>query len=123
MQKYGDVPDDYAERIDYLIQKNNLSYQDLQNILAIRSNMINNLYYIKLKFVVFYEVPMGTGRPRSSIVTATNYHKEAQKNPYYVHVYSPGAADDQLYMKRLIKDELIVIDRLIYTPVNIQYNA
>lgn len=122
-QKYGDVPKEYNDRINYIIDKYQMDQEYLDHIVDYRDNMIQNLSYSELDVVIFYENPVGTGRPRSRLVTRKNFHREAMQNPYYIHVYEPGADDDQRYMRRLMADELIVLDRLIYTPVILNYSA
>ena len=44
-------------------------------------------------------------------------------NNNFVHVYSPGASEDNNYMKRLIGEELFILDEFIYTPCQLYINA
>lgn len=41
----------------------------------------------------------------------------------FVHVYNPNAGDDQKYMKKLTRDEIIPLYGLINTPCDIRFDA
>lgn len=120
--KYGGIPTDYYERLNYMCDKYNVSEKKFDEILSKKNEMLNNLYYKDLK-VVLYEEPEGAVRPRTRIITPKNYMTEAIKNSAYVHVYSPNAADDSNYLKRLINDELIQLQEFIMTPCIITFDS
>ena len=47
--RYGDIPVDYAERLNWMIDKYNLSTSKMDEILLKRQAMLNNLfYYLKI---------------------------------------------------------------------------
>ena len=73
--------------------------------------------------IVLYEEPEGAKRPRFRIINKKNYMDMAISNPEFVHVYSPNAAEDSRYMKRLIDDELISLHRFVQTQCIIEFNA
>jgi Holliday junction resolvase RusA-like endonuclease len=124
-KKYGSIPLDYKERIEYLIDLYNLENKPakMQEIIDKRNVMMASLFYYDLQIVSLYEEPEGTGRPRFRIVNRKNFHNEAMANGQFVHVYTIGAKDDFLYMRRLVNDELIPLEGLINTPVDIEYHC
>lgn len=121
--KYGHIPIDYAQRLEYMIDLYNLDNKPakMQEILDKRDAMLRSLCYYDLEVVSLYEEPEGTGRPRFRIINRKNFHNEAMSNGQFVHVYTVGAKDDFLYMKRLVNEELIPLEGLINTPVDIEY--
>jgi Holliday junction resolvase RusA-like endonuclease len=121
--KYSNIPLDYKERLSYMCDIYNLSDAKMQEIILKRNNMLYNLQYYDLDIVTLYEEPEGTQRSRFRLINRTNFNKEALSNSAFVHVYSPNAKDDFLYMKRLMGEELIALDSMINTPCNIEYNA
>lgn len=124
-RKYGKIPLDYLERINYMIDLYNLESKPnkMEEIIAKKELMLKSLQYYDLQIVSLYEEPEGTGRPRFRIINRKNFHMEALNNGQFVHVYTIGAKDDYLFMKRLIGEELLYLDGLINTPVNIEYNC
>lgn len=121
-QKYYGIPLDYRDRLEYMIDKFNVSENKMQEILEKKLMMQNNLHYFDLN-IVLYEEPEGTPRPRFRIVNRQNFNKAAINNPNFVHVYSINAKEDSLYMKKLVNGELLYLDNLINTPCNITFNA
>lgn len=120
-QKYGHIPLDYDERLAWMVDHYNLSPAKMDEILLCRTNMLCNMEYYDLDIVSLYEEPEGTGRPRYRIINRQNFHMEAMKNSDFVHVYTLGAKDDHIFMKKMIDNELIALDGLINTPVIIEY--
>lgn len=121
--KYSDIPLNYNDRIAYIINKFNLSYNEMIDILKERDRRKNNLYYTTIS-VVLYQIPQGAKRPRYRFVNRSNLINAAISNPGYVHVYSPDAADNSNYMKRLVtNNEILGISNLICTPCDVHYRA
>lgn len=123
--KYGHIPIDYRERLEYMIDLYKLDNKPdkMNEILMKRDMMLQNLTYYSLQIVSLYEEPEGTGRPRFRIVNRKNFHQEALANGQFVHVYTVGAKDDYLYMKRLVGEELIALEGLINSPCMVDYNC
>lgn len=121
--KYGDIPVDYNERLSWMVDKYNLTPSKMDEILQVRGNVLNNLYFYECTVVQLLEEPEGTHRPRFRIINKGNYNREAINNSQFVHVYTPQAKDDFLYMKKMTDDELIQLDGLINTPCDIEYTA
>lgn len=121
-EKYRGIPLDYNERLKYMTEFYHISENRMNDILLKRDKMLYNLEYYNYKVIVLYEEPEGASRPRVRI-QRNNYNRVALSNPDFVHVYVPNAHDDQMYMKRLTETELCEIDKLIYTPCNIDYTV
>lgn len=114
--KYGDIPQDYNERLSYLYDKLNINEKKQNEILEKRNGMLNNLYY-KDYNVVLYEEPEGSERPRARLVNRYNLADMAKNNSNFIHVYMPCAKEDNMYIKRLMeKEEFDELESLICTP-------
>ena len=121
--KYGDIPINIDDRLQWMCDKYKLSSIDMDYILFERGRRMNSLYYTSIK-VILYTIPEGAKRPRHRIVNRSNLISSAISDSSYVHVYSPGAAENHNYMKRLIDDkEIIQLQHLICTPCDVVYNA
>ena len=122
--KYGDIPLNYKERLDWMCDKYRLSIEDMDFILFEKERRMNSLYYTNLK-VILYQVPQGAKRPRYRFtVNRKNLITSAITNPGYIHVYSPDAASNHQYMKRIVDEkELIQLNHLICTPCDVHYKA
>ena len=121
-KKYGHIPIDYQERLNWMIDQYQLTPSKMSEILDIRNNYLNNLFIYECNIVQLLEDPEGASRPRFRIINKSNFNKEASVNPF-VHVYTPNAKQDYLYMKELSKEELIELDGLINTPCFVNYTA
>lgn len=125
-EKFGNIPIDFNERLNYMYDL--YGFENKPNkIIELemkRNNMVNNLYYYDMNIVSLYEIPEGTGRPRFRLINRQNYNIEAISNGNFVHVYTIGAKDDYLCMKRIIDEgELISLSNLVMTPVIMDYTA
>ena len=121
--KYGNIPIDYRERLEWMCDKYKLSTADMDYILFERDRRMNSLYYTTIR-VVLYQIPEGAKRPRYRFVNRQNLVSAAKENPNYVHVYSPDAAANHSYMKKLVTDqEFIQLDHIICTPCDVYYKA
>lgn len=121
--KYGDIPLDYKERLEWMCDKYKISSNDMDYILYERDRRMNSLYYTSIK-VILYQVPQGAKRPRYRFVNRKNLVSAAISDPGYIHVYSPDAASNHDYMKRLVNEqEFIQLEHLICTPCDVCYKA
>ena len=121
-QKYGHIPIDYNERLDWMVDYYNLSPVKIDEILYKRQEVLRNLFYYDYNVVELLEEPEGASRPRVRILK-NNYNKLAAVDRSMVHVYVPGAGEDRNYMRRLVDGELAQLNSLITTPCEIEYNA
>ena len=121
--KFGDIPVDYNERLNWLYDKLNISDKQAFNILNKKDMMCNSLNFIETQIVLF-EVPEGTPRPRFRIVNRANISNVAMANPNFVHVYSLTGKEDNSFMKRLMSEEDFEgLDKLICTPAIVDIYA
>lgn len=119
--KYGGIPIDYEERLNWMIDKYHLSPSKMNEILTKRQAMLSNLFFYDYNVIELLEEPEGASRPRVRILRV-NYNKLAIQDRTMVHVYVPGASEDHQYMRRLVDEELNQLDNLITTPCDIEYN-
>lgn len=120
--KYGSIPIDYRERLEYMYDLYQPSEKKCDEIINKRNVLMNNLFYRYIRLVLFQE-PVGTPRARHRIIHKRNFHNEAISNPSFVHVYSPYAKENNVYMKRMVESELKELESLICTPIIIQYRT
>lgn len=121
-EKYSHIPKDYYERLWYLINTLRLSPSKMDDIITKKRNMQEYLHYYSLK-IVLYEDPEGAKRPRFRLINRKNFMNEAIKSKSFVHVYSPNAAEDHKYIHKLLDEELIQLNNLIATPIQICINV
>lgn len=122
-EKYGDIPIDYRERLEYLYDSLKISESQAFEILNKRDKMINDLTYYDTQIILF-EVPEGSPRPRFRIVNRSNLSNMAISNPNFVHVYSLTGKEDNVFMKRLMsKEDFNALDQMICTPCTIDIYA
>ena len=122
-QKFSDIPRDYYERLSWLYDNLHISGYKAESILAKYEGLKQSLYY-KRFFIVLYEQPEGSPRPRFRLIHRKNLSNLAISNPDFVQVYSPTGSEDNNFMKRLLtKEEFQYLDEFIYTPCNVLYRA
>lgn len=121
-EKYAHIPIDFNERLSWMYDKYKINERKEEEILIKRSGMINSLYY-KEFIVILFEEPEGAKRPRFRLVNRHNLINNAISNSNFVHVYSPDAKEDNLYMRRLIDNDLVELNTLIHTPCIVEYNV
>ena len=120
---FNNIPRDYNERLEWLSNKLHLNSMKMDTIVGKYNTMKERLYF-KRFFIVLYEIPEGSPRPRFRLVNRKNLRNMAISNPNFIHVYSPVGAEDNKYMKRLLtKDEFKEFTKLIYTPCIVDYKA
>ena len=119
--KYGNIPLPLHERLNWMIDKYNITEQKMEHILSKRDTMLSSLLYYDYTVIELLEEPEGASRPKVRVLPS-NYNKVAATNKNMVHVYVPGAGDDWNYMRKMSEMELHALDQIIYTPVEIEYN-
>lgn len=120
---FNNIPRDYNERLEWLSNNLHLNSMKMDTIVSKYNTMKERLYF-KRFFIVLYEIPEGSPRPRFRLVNRKNLRNMAIANPNFIHVYSPVGAEDNKYMKRLLtKDEFKEFTNLIYTPCIVDYKA
>lgn len=120
---FNNIPRDYNERLEWLSNNLHLNSMKMDTIVG-KYNTIKERLYFKRFFIVLYEIPEGSPRPRFRLVNRKNLRNMAIANPNFIHVYSPVGAEDNKYMKRLLtKDEFKEFTKLIYTPCIVDYKA
>ena len=120
---FNNIPRDYNERLEWLSNKLHLNSMKMDTIVGKYNTMKERLYF-KRFFIVLYEIPEGSPRPRFRLVNRKNLRNMAIANSNFIHVYSPVGAEDNKYMKRLLtKDEFKEFTKLIYTPCIVDYKA
>ena len=85
--KFGDIPKDYMERIEWMIEKYHLTPKQMDAIIEKKRNMEFYMTAYDYK-VVIYEIPAIKSRPRYRIVNRKNYMDFAQNKGGFVQVYS-----------------------------------
>ena len=120
--KYGEIPIDINERLNYMYDKYGINEKKQNDIIQKRYQMLNVFQYADLN-VLLLEEPEGTPRPRFRIINRKNFANAAFNSGQFVHVYSLNAKDDQVFMQRLLGEELLALNRLIYTPCIVEFNA
>lgn len=120
---FNNIPRDYNERLEWLSNNLHLNSMKMDTIVGKYNTMKERLYF-KRFFIVLYEIPEGSPRPRFRLVNRKNLRNMAIANPNFIHVYSPVGAEDNKYLKRLLtKDEFKEFTKLIYTPCIVDYKA
>ena len=120
--KYGFIARDNDQRLAWLIDQFKLTPSKMNDIIEKKRNMETYLQYYTYKLVL-YEDPEGAKRPRFRLVNRKNYMNMAIQARDFVHVYSPNAADDHRFMHRLVDQELIQLNGLISTPMQVSINT
>lgn len=121
-EKYGDIPIDYEERLAWMYDAFHITENKANQILDARNQMFYFMYY-KLFRIILFEEPEGTPRPRFRLINRQNFANSAINNGSFVHVYSINAHEDNVFMKRLMNEEIYELQDLIYQPCDVQYNV
>ena len=122
-KKYSYIPKDLNERLNWLYDELKLTPDMRDKILEERERRLQNMYYTMIQ-VVLYQIPQGAKRPRFRIVGKKNLSSAAKFDSEFVHVYSPGAAENHMYMKRIVDDnEFNFLNQLICTPCDVEFRA
>lgn len=121
-EKYGHIPKDYTERLEYLYDKLNIDDNKSNEILMARENFINSTYYQKIR-IVMYEVPEYTPRPRARLVHRSGIVNAVTGGNDFIQVYSITGRQNREYMKMYTKENLQELNQLLCTPCDIEYKC
>lgn len=122
-EKYSHIPIDYEERLSWLYDHLHITEKKSKEIIDKRYNMLNSLEYLDLR-IVLYENPEGTPRTRFRLINRENLCNMAISNQSFVHVYSITGKSDRLHMERLLSEQdLMTVNKLIYTPSIVTYTT
>lgn len=120
--KYGQIPLGYRERLEWMYDTYGINDNIAKEILNEKSRRITSLCYNIISFVI-YAVPEGAKRPRYRLINRQNITQFA-KSSEFIHVYSPNASQNNIYMKRVVDaGELDGLNQLICTPCDVSYRA
>lgn len=120
------IPKDYQERINWIIDTYKISDTKLKDIIDTKNKMLQQMYYMPELFVVIYEIPEGSPRPRARFIKSkgNNILANARSNPGFIHVYSiTGAADKKFMQEFKTNSDFDFLESLIYTPCSVKYDA
>ena len=121
MAKYGYIPRDDIERLNWMCDQYKLRPKDYENIISYRDAMLSLLRYYDYN-VILYENPEGAKRPRFRFISKKNVANSARNG--FIHVYSPDAAAGNKRMRMLVTyDDFYKLDHLITTPCIVEFNA
>lgn len=121
-EKYGHIPKNYTERLEYLYETLNIDDDKSDEILKARKAYINSTYYQTLK-MIFYEIPEYTPRPRARIITKSNIINSVTGNNSFIQIYSITGRQNKEYMKMFTKQNIPELQQLLCTPCDIEYNV
>lgn len=120
------IPKDYQERINWIIDTYKISDIKLKDIIDTKNKMLQQMYYMPELFVVIYEIPEGSPRPRARFIKSkgNNILANARSNPGFIQVYSiTGAADKKFMQEFKTNSDFDFLESLIYTPCSVKYDA
>lgn len=120
------IPKDYQERINWIIDTYKISDAKLKDIIDTKYEMLQQMYYMPELFVVIYEIPEGSPRPRARFIKSkgNNILANARSNPGFIQVYSiTGAADKKFMQEFKTNSDFDFLESLIYTPCSVKYDA
>lgn len=120
------IPKDYQERINWIIDTYKISDAKLKDIIDTKNKMLQQMYYMPELFVIIYEIPEGSPRPRARFIKSkgNNILANARSNPGFIQVYSiTGAADKKFMQEFKTNSDFDFLESLIYTPCSVKYDA
>lgn len=120
------IPKDYQERINWIIDTYKISDAKLKDIIDTKYKMLQQMYYMPELYVVIYEIPEGSPRPRARFIKSkgNNILANARSNPGFIQVYSITGASDKKFMQEFkTNSDFDFLESLIYTPCSVKYDA
>lgn len=120
------IPKDYQERINWIIDTYKISDAKLKDIIDTKNKMLQQMHYMPELFVVIYEIPEGSPRPRARFIKSkgNNILANARSNPGFIQVYSITGASDKKFMQEFkTNSDFDFLESLIYTPCSVKYDA
>ena len=64
------------ERLSWMYDKYHMNESKAQRVLNIRREMLKDIRFERELFIILYEEPEGSPRPRARFVNKTNLHEE-----------------------------------------------
>lgn len=124
-ENYGDIPKDYLERLQWMYDKYHLNINKATEILKKRQEMLDTIKFCKEFFIVLYEEPEGSPRPRARYITKSNLVSSSKESPGFIQIYSLTGASDRRFMNRLLEEQELLDfeNHLIYTPCFVEYTT
>jgi len=120
-EKYGHIPKDYLERLEYLYDTLKIDDIKSKEILAARSNYITSTYFETIRMIM-YEIPEYTPRPRARLINRKGILNSVGTNSF-IQVYSITGRANKEYMAMFKQENLAYLEQLLYTPCDIEYRA
>jgi len=121
--KYNEIPREYLERLNWLYDKLKITDKKADQIVDMYRRMQEEMYYTEI-FIVLYEVPEGSPRPRFRLINRKNLSNMAMANPSFVHVYSITGAEDNKFMERFVTEQdFSNLESIIHTPCDVVYTT
>lgn len=109
-----------------MIDQYKINKSKMDDIINTRNQMLQQMYYMPELYVVIYENPEGSPRPRARFIKSkgNNILSNARSNPGFIQVYSITGAADRQFMKQFkTTQDFDFLESLIYTPCQVHYNA
>lgn len=122
MNRYGAIPRDRVQRLEYLFDTLNIDDAKADEILRYRNDFINYTYYTTLH-IVLYEEPEHTPRPRARIVHRSNLINAATGSNDFIQIYSITGRENKEFMKMYTQQNINELDQLLCTPCDIEYRV
>jgi len=120
--KYGHVPRDYRQRLEYLCDTLKITDFMQEQIIASRQNFIDSTYYETIRLVL-YEIPEYTPRPRARLINKKGIVNAVTGLNGFIQVYSITGRQNREYMSMITKEHLSHLEQLLCTPCDIEYKA
>ncbi len=120
-EKYGHIPKDYLERLEYLYDTLKIDDIKSKEILAARSNYMASTYFETIRMIM-YEIPEYTPRPRARLINRKGILNSVGTNSF-IQVYSITGRANKEYMAMFKQENLAYLEQLLYTPCDIEYRA
>ena len=109
-----------------MIDQYKINKSKMDDIINTRNQMLQQMYYMPELYVVIYENPEGSPRPRARFIQSkgNNILSNARSNPGFIQIYSITGASDRQFMKQFkTTQDFDFLESLIYTPCQVHYNA
>ena len=120
-RKYGHIPKDYIERLNWMYDTLKIDDTKSEEILQARANYINSTYFETIRMIM-YEIPEYTPRPRARMINRAGILNSVGTNSF-IQVYSITGRANREYMAMFKKENLAYLEQLLYTPCDIEYRA
>jgi len=120
--KYGHIPKDYRQRLEWLYNTLKLDDEKSDEILLQRQAFINSTYFETIRMIM-YEIPEYTPRPRARLINKKGIINAATGNSSFIQVYSITGKTNKEYMRMFKQENLAYLDHLLCTPCDIEYRA